>query len=461
MPSSCVRGTRGRFGGLRPVPGVLSSPCPPSRPACPALCVAGSPVWVSFTLARWYCAFRGLGPVSLSGIPRVSFVCVLPGVLPPPPSPGWCGARTLRGPGAGRWSGRCMRSRHLRASCPGPVLRLACLGGGRPGPASPLPGLACALPVGWVRAPRAFQRRGAGWGWVGGGAGLCTVPPDCGAGGASGAGGCLASVRPSAFPGQATKVVSLVLLWPWRAWLPYRSGSCCLLSPGMVRVWRPCALARGCLLFVVPAGAGGRERGGGPRSGLSLGRHCPAGGRGDHPCCLGGGGARRPRGLRAGGGGGGTAERVPPWPPLALSLGGVPGGSLPCPPFVADVFFSGVRVRFGSRGSLVRRCGLPSAGQPGGEGGAGRGGPWTAPRRLQQTRSVKNRSHSLHDMPNYFSDAVNTLSLSQSNTLEFKTNTQHCCTSRFHRRRHHETLWDAVISGFFAAMVQCMPCRVE
>ena len=77
------------------------------------------------------------------------------------------------------------------------------------------------------------------------------------------------------------------------------------------------------------------------------------------------------------------------------------------------------------------------------------------------TTHLKNRSHSLHDMPNYFSDAVNTLSLSQSDTLEFKTNTQHCCTSSFHRRRHHETLWDAMISGFFASMVQCMPCRVE
>ena len=77
------------------------------------------------------------------------------------------------------------------------------------------------------------------------------------------------------------------------------------------------------------------------------------------------------------------------------------------------------------------------------------------------TTHLKNRSHSLHDMPNYFSDAVNTLSLSQSDTLEFKTNTQHYCTSSFHRRRHHETLWDAMISGFFASMVQCMPCRVE
>ena len=378
MPSSCVRGTRGRFGGLRPVPGVLSSPCPPSRPACPALCVAGSPVWVSFTLARWYCAFRGLGPVSLSGIPRVSFVCVLPGVLPPPPSPGWCGARTLRGPGAGRWSGRCMRSRHLRASCPGPVLRLACLGGGRPGPASPLPGLACALPVGWVRAPRAFQRRGAGWGWVGGGAVCAPCPPTAGPGGPVGRGVALPRSVPLPSLGRQQR---------WCPWCcsghggrgshtaPVRAACC----PRAWSVWRPCALARGCLLFVVPAGAGGRERGGGPRSGLSLGRHCPAGGRGDHPCCLGGGGARRPRGLRAGGGGGGTAERVPPWPPHALSLGGVPGGSLPCPPFVADVFFSGVRVRFGSRGSLVRRVWSAVGGPAWRGGGGGEGRPVDRP----------------------------------------------------------------------------------
>ena len=41
-------------GRLGPVPGVLSSPFPPSRPAFPALCVAGRPVRVSLILARWY-----------------------------------------------------------------------------------------------------------------------------------------------------------------------------------------------------------------------------------------------------------------------------------------------------------------------------------------------------------------------------------------------------------------------
>ena len=60
VPRPCVRGARGRFGGLGMVPGVVSLPFPPSRPACPALRVAGRPVWVSLTLARWYAIPRGL-----------------------------------------------------------------------------------------------------------------------------------------------------------------------------------------------------------------------------------------------------------------------------------------------------------------------------------------------------------------------------------------------------------------
>ena len=41
-------------GGLGPVPGVVSLSFPPPRPACSALRVAGRPVRVSLTLARWY-----------------------------------------------------------------------------------------------------------------------------------------------------------------------------------------------------------------------------------------------------------------------------------------------------------------------------------------------------------------------------------------------------------------------
>ena len=77
----CVRGARGRFGGLGPVPGVVSLPFPPSRPACSALRVAGRPVRVSLTLARWYPIPRGLCVPRArsgcpSGSPRVPFACV-------------------------------------------------------------------------------------------------------------------------------------------------------------------------------------------------------------------------------------------------------------------------------------------------------------------------------------------------------------------------------------------------
>ena len=92
VPCPCVRGARGRFGGLRPVPGVVSLLFPPSRPACPALRVAGCPVWVSLGLSRSYAIPRG--PCVLrarsgcpSGSPRVPFVCVCALALP------WCPLR--------------------------------------------------------------------------------------------------------------------------------------------------------------------------------------------------------------------------------------------------------------------------------------------------------------------------------------------------------------------------------
>ena len=93
VPRPCVRGARGRFGGLGPVPGVVSLPFPPSRPACPALRVAGRPVRVSLTLARWYAIPRGLCVPRArsgcpSGSPRVPFACVCaraPAASAPPP----------------------------------------------------------------------------------------------------------------------------------------------------------------------------------------------------------------------------------------------------------------------------------------------------------------------------------------------------------------------------------------
>ena len=94
VPRPCVRSARSWFGGLGPVPGVVSLPFPPSRPACLALRVAGRSVRVSLTLARWYTIPRGLCVLRArsgcpSGSPRVPYcVCVRSrsrGVCSPPP----------------------------------------------------------------------------------------------------------------------------------------------------------------------------------------------------------------------------------------------------------------------------------------------------------------------------------------------------------------------------------------
>ena len=147
VPRPCVRGARGRFGGSGPVPGVVSLSFPPSRPACPALRVAGCPVRVSLTFARWYAIPRGLYvPLARSGCPsgspRVPFACVCaraPAASAPPPLGGVaCAPR---------------RSRHWALVGPFHVVRASprvlprslapsgVLGGGRSGPGSPLLGL--------------------------------------------------------------------------------------------------------------------------------------------------------------------------------------------------------------------------------------------------------------------------------------------------------------------------------
>ena len=140
----CVRGARGRFGGLGPVPGVVSLPFPPSRPACPALRVAGRPVRVSLTLARWYAIPRSLCVPRArsscpSGSPRVPFACVCaraPAASAPPP-------RSLV------WRAHLARSRHWALVGPFHVVRApprvlprslapsGVLGGGGPVPAPP------------------------------------------------------------------------------------------------------------------------------------------------------------------------------------------------------------------------------------------------------------------------------------------------------------------------------------
>ena len=126
VPRLCVRGARGRFGGFGPVPGVVSLPFPPSRPACPALRVAGRPVRVSLTLARWCATPRGLCvPRARSGCPssssRLPFACVCaraPAASAPPPLGGVaCTPRAVQALGAGR----AVRRGLSPSACPAPV----------------------------------------------------------------------------------------------------------------------------------------------------------------------------------------------------------------------------------------------------------------------------------------------------------------------------------------------------
>ena len=119
--SSCAR-----FGGFGPVPGVVSLSFPRPRPACSALRVAGRPVRVSLTLARWYAIPRGLCVPRAqsgcpSGSPRVSLSCVRARALavsaPLPLGGVACAPRVVPALGAGRavWSGPCP------SACPAPV----------------------------------------------------------------------------------------------------------------------------------------------------------------------------------------------------------------------------------------------------------------------------------------------------------------------------------------------------
>ena len=172
VPRPCVRGARGRCGGLGVVPGVVSLPFPPSRPAFPALRVAGRHVRVSFTLARWYAIPRGLCVPRArsgcpSGSPRVPFACVCaraPAASATPPS------RVV-------WRAHLARSRHWALVGPFHVVRApprvlhrslapsGVIGGGRSGPGSPLPGLACTPCGGCVpRGGEGGRPRGGGGG---------------------------------------------------------------------------------------------------------------------------------------------------------------------------------------------------------------------------------------------------------------------------------------------------------
>ena len=146
VPRLCVCGARGRFGGVRAGTWCCVSPSSPSRLACSALRVTGSPVRVSLILARWYDIPCGLCvPRARSGCPsggpRVSFSCVCARALAVS-APRWV-----------VWRVHLAWSRHWALVGPFHVVRapprvlprsrapFGVLGGGRSGPGSPLLGL--------------------------------------------------------------------------------------------------------------------------------------------------------------------------------------------------------------------------------------------------------------------------------------------------------------------------------
>ena len=267
---------------------------------CPLSSLAG-------TSFHAVCAFRGLGPVALLVFPACP-LCVCALALPrrprPPPLPWFV------------WRAHLARSRcwvlvgpFHAVRAPPPVLPrsrapFGLLRGGGAARSRFPPTWLGAVCSPWVGAARLGRSSAGGWGGWGGG--LCAVLPNCGAGGASGAGCRLASVRPSAFPGQATKMVSLALLWPWRAWPPYCSGSCWLAVSGRdpcgaLVCWRGFA----CPTRFLQEQAARALRRALLRPPSRAPRSCRGEG-GSAPLPRGGLGGRRPRGLRVGGEGGGT-----------------------------------------------------------------------------------------------------------------------------------------------------------
>ena len=293
---------------------------------CPLPSLAGTPFHA-------VSAFRELGPVALpvfAACPLCVCALALPRRPPPAPLP-WV-----------VWRAHLARSRRWALVGPFHAVRApprvlprslapsGVLGGGRPGPVSPLPGSGLCAPRGVGLRVRGVPVLGGGVG----GRGACAPRP------------------PSARPGgPVVRGVALRRSVPLPSLGRQQSGCCwrrsghegrgphttpvraCLPSLGAACVvpWRVGAGA------LAPRGSCGSRRlgrGGGPCSGSPLGRRGPARGRGDHPLCLRGleAGVPAARGP-AGRWGGGVAPR-PPCPPS----GGRPAFPYTAPPLVVGAF---------------------------------------------------------------------------------------------------------------------------
>ena len=374
-PSVCARRSR-------PVPGVVSPPFPPSRPACPALCVAGRPVRVSLILAPWYAISRGLCiPRARSGCPsgspRVPLLCVRARALavsaPPPPWVVWRAHLAW----SRRWA--LVGPFHAVRAPPRVLTRslapLGVLGGGGPVPVPPYLAWGYAPPMGWVCAFGAFWCRGVGLGGGGGGP-VRRAPRLYGRGGQWGGGSlCLVPSLCLPWAGNKAGVTGVVLVMEGVAPIPLRLVLACRLWAWFVR--RPGALARVRVLPAVPVGAGNWGGGAGRAPAPLTGAAVPPGGGGTIASAPGGWGPALPRLAGRRGGGGGVAPR-PPCSPFR----GRPAVPYPAPPLVVGAFPPGVRVRSGSWGRPVHRV-RPA--WRGGGGGAARG---PLPRGPLQTRTL-------------------------------------------------------------------------
>ena len=216
----------------------------------------------------------------------------------------------------------------LHVSCPGPVLRLACLGGGRPGPDAPLPGLGLCAPPGVGLRVRGVPVLGGGVG--GGGAACAPCPPFVRPGGPVGRGVALPGSVPLPSLGRQQSRCH------WRCsghggrgphTTPVRAR---LPSLGAVRVASR-RVGAGSLVLRGSCGSRRPGRGGGPCSGPPLGRRGPARGEGEPSPLPQGVGAGAPAACGPVGGGGRAAA------PL-LSLWGAACGSPLCRPLVAGAF---------------------------------------------------------------------------------------------------------------------------
>ena len=215
-----VRAARGTFGGLGPVPGVVSPLFPPSRPACPALCVAGRPVRVSLTLDRWYAVRRALCVPQAqsgcpSGIPRVPFVCVCaraPAASASPSHPPPVGvARAPRAvPALG--AVRAVPRGLCPSACPAPVPCSVWRAWGGTARSRFPPTWLGVVRSPWDGSARPGRSRAGGWGG-GGGRPVRRAPRLCGPGGEWG-GGSLCRVLSLCLPwaGNKAGVTGVVLV---------------------------------------------------------------------------------------------------------------------------------------------------------------------------------------------------------------------------------------------------------